>query len=137
MGTRPIPNPLLIRIEQLETPPKVRKPRLEFPLPVQRQAEPHVRPNETGRIVKPLGNTQRLLGKMLGLLHLEQVRMMELQAAERCEPPGAIPELPTEFPYPRIGLANVGVVVGFGRELSGTKRNFQVQLTLGPLAHIR
>ena len=53
MGTRPIPNPLLMRIEQLEAPPKVRKRRLEFPLPVQRQAEPHVRPNETGEVNQP------------------------------------------------------------------------------------
>ena len=42
--------------------------------------------------------------------------MVELQAAERRELPGVIPELPTEFPYPRIGSSNFGVVVGFGRE---------------------
>ena len=40
---------------------------------------------------------------MLGLLQLEQVLMMELQVAERREPPGVIPELPTELPCPRIG----------------------------------
>ena len=70
VGTRPI-RELHVRIEHLEAPPKLRKRRLEFPLVVQRHAERHVRPDETGRIVKPFGDTQRLLGKMLGLLHLE------------------------------------------------------------------
>ena len=70
MGTRPI-RELHVRIEQLEAPPKVRKRRLELPLEEQRHAERHVRPDETGRIVKPFGHTQRLLGKMLRLLHLE------------------------------------------------------------------
>ena len=70
VGTRPI-RELHVRIEHLEAPPKVRKRRLELPLVVQRHAERHVRPDETGRIVKPFGHTQRLLGKMLRLLHLE------------------------------------------------------------------
>ena len=70
VGTRPI-RELHVRIEHLEAPPKVRKRRLELPLEVQRHAERHVRPDETGRIVKPFGDTQRLLGKMLRLLHLE------------------------------------------------------------------
>ena len=70
VGTRPI-RELHVRIEHLEAPPKVRKRRLELPLPEQRRAERHVRPDETGRIVKPFGHTQRLLGKMLRLLHLE------------------------------------------------------------------
>jgi hypothetical protein len=70
MGTRPI-RELHVRIEQLEAPPKVRKRRLEFPLVELRRAERRVRPDETGRIVKPFGDTQRLLGKMLRLLHLE------------------------------------------------------------------
>jgi len=30
-----------------------------------------VRSDETGCIVEPFGDTQRLLGKMLGLFHLE------------------------------------------------------------------
>ena len=34
-------------------------------------AERHVPPDETGRIFKPFGDTQRLLGKMLRLFHLE------------------------------------------------------------------
>ena len=70
VGTRPI-RELHVRIEHLEAPPKVRKRRLELPLVEQRHAERHVRPDETGRIVKPFGDTQRLLGKMLRLLHLE------------------------------------------------------------------
>ena len=70
VGTRPI-RELHVRIEHLEAPPKVRKRRLELPLVEQRRAERHVRPDETGRIVKPFGDTQRLLGKMLRLLHLE------------------------------------------------------------------
>ena len=70
VGTRPI-RELHVRIEQLEAPPKVRKRRLELPLKVQRHAERHVPPDETGRIAKPFGHTQRLLGKMLRLLHLE------------------------------------------------------------------
>ena len=70
MGTRPI-RELHVRIEQLETPPKVRKRRFELPLVEQRRAEPLVRPDETGGIVKPLGDTHCLLGKMLGLLHFE------------------------------------------------------------------
>ena len=63
--------------------------------------------------------------------------MGELQAAERCEPPGVIPKLLTELPRPSIGAADVGVAVELGREHGGTKRHLQVQLTLGPLAHIR
>src|SRR6516225_5002695 len=70
METRPI-GKLYVRIEQLEAPPKVRKRRLELPLVVHRVAQRHVRPDETGRFVKPFGHTQRLLGKMLRLLHLE------------------------------------------------------------------
>ncbi len=63
--------------------------------------------------------------------------MVEIQAAERRELPGVIPELPTELPCPRIGSADVGVAVALGREQRGTKRHLQIQLTLGPLAHIR
>ena len=70
MGTRPI-RELHVRIEHLEAPPQVRKRRLELPLPVQHHAERHLRPDEAGRIVKPFGDAQRLLGKMLRLLHLE------------------------------------------------------------------
>ena len=60
-----------MRIEHLEAPPKVRERRLEFPPVAQHRAECHVRPDETGRIVKPFGDMQRLLGKMLRLLHIE------------------------------------------------------------------
>jgi hypothetical protein len=70
VGAGPI-RELHVRIEQLEGPPKVRKRRLEFPLPPQRRAERHMRPDETGGIVEPFGHTQRLLAKMLPLLHLE------------------------------------------------------------------
>ena len=42
-----------------------------FPCQNSATAERHVPPDETGRIVKPFGDTQRLLGKMLRLLHLE------------------------------------------------------------------
>jgi hypothetical protein len=63
--------------------------------------------------------------------------MVELQAAECREPPGVIPELPTELPGPRIGSVNVGVAVDLGREEGGTKRHLQVQLPLRPLARIR
>jgi len=63
--------------------------------------------------------------------------MGELQAAERREPPGVIPDLPTELPCPRIGSAGVGVAMAFGREQGGAKGHLQVQLTLGPLARIR
>ena len=48
----------------------MRKRRLEFPPVVQRRADRHVPPDETGRIVKPFGDMQRLLGKMLRLLQL-------------------------------------------------------------------
>ena len=96
-----------------------------------------MRPDETGRIVKPFGDTQRLLGKMLRLCHLGENQMVEHQATECCEPPGVIPELLTEFPGPRIGSANVGVAAELGREQGGTKRHLQVQLLLGPLARIR
>jgi hypothetical protein len=51
-GTRPI-RELHIRIENLEAPPKVRKRRFELPLKEQRRADRRVRPDETGRIVKP------------------------------------------------------------------------------------
>jgi hypothetical protein len=50
VGTRPI-RELHVLIEHLEAPPKVRKRQLELPLAVQRHAERHVRPDETGRIV--------------------------------------------------------------------------------------
>jgi hypothetical protein len=63
--------------------------------------------------------------------------MVERQAAERREPPGMIPELPTELQRPRIDSADVGVGVALGREQRGTKCHLQVQLALGPLAHIR
>jgi hypothetical protein len=70
VGTRPI-RELRVRIEQLEAPPKVRKRRLEFSPAVQRCADRHVPADETGRIVKPFGHTQRLLSKMLSLPHLK------------------------------------------------------------------
>jgi len=70
MGTRPI-RELQVRTEHLEATPKVRKRRIEFALEEQHLAERCVRPDQTGRIVKPFGHTQRLLGKMLRLLHLE------------------------------------------------------------------
>jgi hypothetical protein len=70
VGTRPI-RELHVRIEHLEAPPKVRKCQLEFPLPVKRRAERLVRADETGRIVKPFGDTQRLFGKVLRLLQLK------------------------------------------------------------------
>ncbi len=63
--------------------------------------------------------------------------MVELQAAERREFPGVIPELLTELPGPGIGSADVGVAGDLGRDQRGTKRHLQIQLTLGPLAHIR
>jgi hypothetical protein len=81
VGTGPI-RELHFRIEDFEAPPKVRKRRHEFPLPEQRRAERHVRPDEPGRIVKPFGDTQRLLGKMLRLLHLGESIMVELPAAD-------------------------------------------------------
>ena len=37
--------------------------------------------------------------------------MVEIQAAERCELPGMIPELPTELRGPRIGSADVGMAL--------------------------
>src|SRR5215469_12091438 len=63
--------------------------------------------------------------------------MINLQAAERCEPSGMIPELLTELPRPSIGLANVGVAMELGRYQGWTKRHSQVELTLRPLARIR
>jgi hypothetical protein len=42
--------------------------------------------------------------------------MVEVQAAERRELAGVIPELPTELPRPRIGLADVGVAEALGRD---------------------
>ena len=63
--------------------------------------------------------------------------MVELQAAERRETPGVIPELLAELPDPRIGSADVGVAMAFGRAQGGTKRHLQVQLALGPLSRIR
>ena len=70
VGTRPIAE-LHVWIEHLETPPKVRKRRLEFPLEIKGHADRHVPPYETGRVAEPFGDTQRLLGKMLCLLRLE------------------------------------------------------------------
>ena len=52
---------------------KARKRRLELPLEEQRVAQRNVCPDETGRIAEPFGHPQRLLGKMLRLLHLEEV----------------------------------------------------------------
>ena len=63
--------------------------------------------------------------------------MVVLQAAERHELAGMIPELPTELPRPGIGSADVGVAVALGHIQGGAKRHLQIQLTLGPLAHIR
>jgi hypothetical protein len=136
VGPRPI-REQHVRIEHLKAPPKARKRRLEFPLPPQRRPERHVSPDETGRIVKPFGHTQRFLGKMERLLHLEQVQIMEHQAAKRREPPGIIPKLLTELRCVRIGSANVGVAEAPGREQRWTKRHLQIQLPFGPLAHIR
>ena len=133
VGTRPI-GELHVRIEQLEAPPKVRKRRLELPLGEQRHAERHLPPDKTDRIAEPFGHSQRLLGKMLRLLHLEQVLVVELQAAKRRELPGVIPELPTELPCPRIGSADVGVGRDLGCVQGGTERHLQVQLALGLLA---
>src|SRR6516162_8418513 len=133
MWTRPI-RKLHTRIEQLEAPPKARKRRLELPLPVQGRAERRVPSDETGRIAKPFGHPQPLLGKMLRLLHLEQVQMVELQAAERRELAGIIIELLTKLPGPRIDSADAGVAVAPGRVQGGTKRHLQVQLARGPLA---
>ncbi len=63
--------------------------------------------------------------------------MVEIQATERRELAGVIPELPTELPRPRIGSTDVGIAVAFGREQGGAERHLQIQLALGPLAHIR
>jgi hypothetical protein len=46
-------------------------------------------------------------------------------------------ELPTELRCPRIGSANIGVIVVLGRIQGGTKRHLQIQLAFGALAHIR
>jgi hypothetical protein len=115
----------------------ISKCRHELPLEELRHAERQVRPYETGRIVKPFGHAHRLLGKMLGLLQLEQVQMVEHRAAERCEPPGVIPDVPSELQRPGIGSAEVGVAMAFGREQGGSERHLQVQFTRGPLALIR
>ena len=112
----------------------LRKRRLELPLEELRHAERHARSDETGRIVKPFGHTHRLLGKMLGLVHLGSIHMVEHQAAERRELAGVIPELLTEFPGPLIGSTDVGVAMDLGRDQRGTKRHLQVQLALGPLS---
>src|SRR5262249_25403676 len=69
VGTRPI-RELHVLIEHLKALPKARQRQLELPLVEQRHAELHVRPDKTGRIAKPFGDTQRLLGKMLGPLHI-------------------------------------------------------------------
>ena len=63
--------------------------------------------------------------------------MVKIQAAERREPPGVIPELPTELAGPGIGSADVGVAGDLGRVQGRTKRHLQIQLALGPLAGIR
>src|SRR5207248_6068701 len=55
--------------------------------------------------------------------------MVDLQASEHREPPGVIPELLTELPCSRIGSADFGVAIAFGREQGGTKRHLQIQLT--------
>ena len=60
-----------------------------------------------------------------------------MQAAERRELAGVIPQLPAELPRPGIGSAEVGMAIAFGRVQGGTKRHLQIQLTLGPLARIR
>jgi hypothetical protein len=70
VGTGPIAK-THVRIEELEAPPKLRMRRLEFSLPVQRQAERRVRPDETGGIAEPFGDAQRLLSKMQRFLQLE------------------------------------------------------------------
>jgi hypothetical protein len=49
--------------------------------------------------------------------------MVKIQAAERREPPGVIPESPTEFPRPRIGSTDLGVAIAFGREERGAERH--------------
>ena len=118
MGARPIPE-VHVRIEHLEAAPKVRKRLLELPLEIKGHAERHVPPDEMGRVVKPFGDTQRLLGKMLGLCDLGEHQMVEHQATECCEPPCVIPELLTEFPGPRIGSVNVGVAAELGRKRAG------------------
>ena len=63
--------------------------------------------------------------------------MVELQAAERRELQGVIPELPTKLPRPRIGSADVGVAEALGRDQCGAERHLQVQLPPRPLARIR
>jgi hypothetical protein len=70
VSPRPI-RELHVRIEHLEATPRVRERRLEFPPVVKHHAERQVPPDETGRIAEPFGDMQRLLGKMLRLLHLE------------------------------------------------------------------
>ncbi len=65
------PARLHVRIEQLEALPIVRKRRLDLPLVEQRRTECHVPADGAGRVAKPFGDTQRLLSKMLRLLHLE------------------------------------------------------------------
>src|SRR5262249_52936937 len=87
VGTRPI-RELHVLIEHLKTLPEPRQRQFELPLVKQRHAELHMRPNETGRIAKPFGDTQRLLCKMLGPVHIaDQVQMVEIAAAERRELP--------------------------------------------------
>ena len=70
MGTRPI-RELHARIEQLKASPIVRKRRLELPLEELHRAECYLRPNKAARILKPFGDAQPLLGKMLRLPDLE------------------------------------------------------------------
>ena len=93
VGARPI-RELHVRNEHLGRSPELRKRRLELSSPVQRHAKRHVRPDETGRIVKPFGDTQCFFSKILRLLHLVQIQMVELKTAERCEAPCVISELP-------------------------------------------
>jgi hypothetical protein len=63
--------------------------------------------------------------------------MVEIQTAERGEPPGVIPELPTKLPRPGIDSADVGVAGGLDYVQGGSERHLQIQLALGPLARIR
>src|ERR1700730_3992067 len=58
--------------------------------------------------------------------------MVEIQAAERCEPPGIIIELPTELPRPRIGSAGVSVAGELGREQRGAERHLKIQARARP-----
>jgi hypothetical protein len=69
VGPRPI-RELHVRIEYLEAPPKLYKRWLDFPPVVQHQAERQVRPDEMAASPSRSATRQRLLSKMLRLLHL-------------------------------------------------------------------